>query len=90
LLREDGTLVTCGAHGLEVVSLDVVKLFQHGWRIVGFRIAPPEELRAAVKLIRDGIVTIPVDRTFPMGDAAEAHRYLDRQQHVGKVLLVAE
>lgn len=89
LLREDGTLVTCGAHGLEVVSLDVVKLFQHGWRIVGFRIAPPDELRAAVKLIRDGIVTIPVDRTFPMHDAAEAHRYLDRQQHVGKVLLVA-
>jgi NADPH:quinone reductase-like Zn-dependent oxidoreductase len=90
MLREDGTLVTCGAHGLEVVSLDLVKLFQHGWRIVGFRIAPPDELRAAVKLIRDGVVKILVDKTFPMRDAAQAHRYLDRQQHVGKVLLVAE
>jgi len=89
VLREDGTLVTCGAHGREVVGLDVVKLFQHGWRIVGFRIAPPDELRAAVELIRNGVVKILVDQTFPMSRAAEAHRYLDQRQHVGKVLLVA-
>lgn len=90
VLREDGTLVTCGAHAGERVELDVVELFQHGWRIAGFRIAPPDELRAAVKLIRDGVVTIPVDTTFPVREAAEAHRYLDERQHVGKVLLVAE
>lgn len=88
-LRDDGILVTCGAHAGEIVPLDVVKLFQHGWRITGFRIAPPDELRAAVDLIRSGLVKIPVDKTFPMSRAAEAHRYLDRQQHVGKVLLTA-
>jgi NADPH:quinone reductase-like Zn-dependent oxidoreductase len=88
-LRDDGVLVTCGAHAGEIVPLDVVKLFQHGWRITGFRIAPPDELRAAVNLIRSGLVKIPVDKTFPMSQAAEAHRYLDRQQHVGKVLLTA-
>jgi len=88
-LRDDGVLVTCGAHAGEIVPLDVVKLFQHGWRITGFRIAPPDELRAAVDLIRSGLVKIPVDKTFPMSQAAEAHRYLDRQQHVGKVLLTA-
>ncbi|HEU5385481.1 MAG TPA: alcohol dehydrogenase catalytic domain-containing protein [Streptosporangiaceae bacterium] len=88
-LRDDGILVTCGAHAGEIVPLDVVKLFQHGWRIAGFRIAPPDELRAAVDLIRSGLVKIPVDKTFPMSQAAEAHRYLDRQQHVGKVLLTA-
>jgi NADPH:quinone reductase-like Zn-dependent oxidoreductase len=89
VLREDGVLVTCGAHAGEIVHLDVVKLFQHGWRIVGFRIAPPDELRAAVDLIRSGTVKILVDKTFPISRAAEAHRYLDRQQHVGKVLLTA-
>jgi NADPH:quinone reductase-like Zn-dependent oxidoreductase len=88
-LRDDGILVTCGAHAGEIVPLDVVKLFQHGWRIAGFRIAPPDELRAAVDLIRSGLVKIPVDKTFPVSQAAEAHRYLDRQQHVGKVLLTA-
>lgn len=90
VLRDDGMLVTCGAHAGEVVDLDVVKLFQHGWRIVGFRMAPPDELRAAVDLIRTGVVRIPVDRTFPMSRAAEAHHYLDQRKHVGKVLLVAE
>jgi NADPH:quinone reductase-like Zn-dependent oxidoreductase len=89
VLRDDGILVTCGAHAGEVVGLDVVKLFQHGWRIAGFRIAPPDELRAAVNLIRDGVIRILVDKTFPMSDAAEAHRYVDQQRHVGKVLLVA-
>jgi NADPH:quinone reductase-like Zn-dependent oxidoreductase len=88
-LRDDGILVTCGAHAGEIVPLDVVKLFQHGWRIAGFRIAPPDELRAAVDLIRSGVVKIPVDKTFPVSQAAAAHRYLDRQQHVGKVLLTA-
>lgn len=90
VLRQDGSLVTCGAHARERVELDVVELFQNGWRIIGFRIAPPDELRAAVDLIRNGIVTIPVDKTFPMSQAAQAHRYLDQQRHVGKVLLVAE
>jgi NADPH:quinone reductase-like Zn-dependent oxidoreductase len=89
VLRDDGMLVTCGAHAGEVVKLDVVKLFQHGWRILGFRIAPPDELRAAVDLIRNGVIRVPVDKTFPMRQAARAHRYLEQQQHVGKVLLVA-
>ena len=28
-----------------------------------------------------------VDRTFPLADAAEAHRYLDRREQFGKVVL---
>ena len=89
-LREDGALVTCGAHGRETVDLDVVKLFQHGWRILGFRVAPPDELRAALELIRSGAIRVLVDRTFPLPAAAEAHEHLARRQHVGKVLLVAD
>jgi NADPH:quinone reductase len=90
VLRKDGALITCGAHAKEKVELDVVELFQNGWRVVGFRIAPPDELRAAVDLIRNGVVRVPVDTTFPMSQAAQAHRYLDQQRHVGKVLLVAD
>ena len=89
VLRQDGALVTCGAHAKEKVELDVVELFQNGWRIIGFRVAPPDELRAAVDLVRNGVVKVLVDKTFPISQAAEAHRYLDQQNHVGKVLLVA-
>jgi NADPH:quinone reductase-like Zn-dependent oxidoreductase len=29
-----------------------------------------------------------IDRAFAMQDAAEAHRYLESGEHIGKVLLV--
>jgi NADPH:quinone reductase-like Zn-dependent oxidoreductase len=89
VLREDGTLVTCGAHAGEVVPLDLIPLFRNGWRIVGFRLAAPDDLTASLELIRTGAVKVPIAATFPVSDAAEAHRFLERRQHVGKVLLVA-
>lgn len=90
VLREDGTLVTCGAHAGEEVRLDLIPLFRSGWRILGFRVAPPGELAAALDLIREGRVQVPVAATFGLSEAAAAHRFLERRQHVGKVLLVAE
>jgi NADPH:quinone reductase-like Zn-dependent oxidoreductase len=90
VLRAEGTLVTCGAHAGEVVPLDLIPLFRNGWRIVGFRLAPPDELAAALELIRRGTVKVPIAAAFPVSDAAQAHRFLERRQHVGKVLLVAE
>jgi len=90
VLREEGTLVTCGAHAGEVVPIDLVPLFRNGWRIIGFRLAPPDELATSLDLIRRGCITVPIAATFPVSDAAAAHRFLERRQHVGKVLLVAE
>jgi NADPH:quinone reductase-like Zn-dependent oxidoreductase len=89
VLREDGVLVTCGAHAGEVVPLDLIPLFRNGWRIVGFRVAPPDELEAALRLIRHGQVRVPIAATFPMTDAAAAHRLLEGRENVGRVLLVA-
>jgi len=89
LLRDDGILVTCGAHAGEIADLDVVPLFRHGWRIAGFRVAPPDELEAALGLIRRGLVRVPIAGTFLMSDVAAAHRFIERRQHAGKVLLAA-
>jgi NADPH:quinone reductase-like Zn-dependent oxidoreductase len=88
LLREDGCLVTCGAHAGEVVPLDVIPLFRNGWRILGFRVAPPEELEVSLDVVRQGAVKVPIAATFPVSDAAAAHRFLEERRHVGKVLLV--
>jgi NADPH:quinone reductase-like Zn-dependent oxidoreductase len=89
-LRPDGRLLTCGAHAGEVVSLDVVELFRKGHRILGFRVASPGEIRTALDFVLDGKIAVPVDRTFPMSEAAAAHGYLDERRHVGKVMLVRE
>ena len=90
VLREEGTLVTCGAHAGEVVPLDLVPLFRNGWRVVGFRVAPPADLAASLELIRRGSIKVPIAATFSVSDAAAAHRFLEQHQHVGKVLLVAD
>ena len=37
--------------------------------------------------IADGSVKVIVDKTFPLSEAAAAHKYFDSGAHVGKVLL---
>jgi NADPH:quinone reductase-like Zn-dependent oxidoreductase len=87
-LAPDGRFVTCGAHAGEIVSLDIVELFRRGQRILGFRVASPAEIRASMAMALDGTISVPVDRTFPLAEAAAAHAYLDERRHVGKIVLV--
>ena len=89
-MAPDGRLVTCGAHAGEVVPLDIVELFRHGHRILGFRVATPDEIRTSLAMALDGAITVPVDRTFPTAEAAAAHAYMDERKHVGKIVLVSE
>jgi NADPH:quinone reductase-like Zn-dependent oxidoreductase len=86
-LARDGRLATCGAHGGEVVELDIIELFRRGHRILGFRVAAPEEIKQALRTVLDGRIRVPVARTFPLADAAAAHEFLARREHVGKVVL---
>lgn len=38
--------------------------------------------------VRDGKLSPRVDRTFPMGEASLAHRYIQERRNIGKVVLV--
>jgi NADPH:quinone reductase-like Zn-dependent oxidoreductase len=87
-MAPDGRLVTCGAHAGEVVPLDVVELFRRGHRILGFRVATPDEIRTALQMALDGRIAVPVDRTFPLSAAGDAQAYMDERRHVGKIVLV--
>jgi NADPH:quinone reductase-like Zn-dependent oxidoreductase len=86
-LRPDGRLATCGAHAGEHASVDLVRLFQTGRRILGFRVAAPEEIELALRLALDGRIRIPVAATYDLTDAAAAHAALERREHVGKLVL---
>jgi NADPH:quinone reductase-like Zn-dependent oxidoreductase len=86
-LRLDGRLVTCGAHAGEVVPLDIVRLFQHGHRIIGFGFATDAELREALGHVLEGRLRVPIASTFALPDAGAAHAVMDRREHVGKLLL---
>ena len=88
-MAPDGRLVTCGAHAGEVVPLDIVELFRRGHRILGFRVATPNEIsRRRLRWRWQGRISVPVDRTFRLAEAAEAHAYMAERRHVGKIVLV--
>jgi NADPH:quinone reductase-like Zn-dependent oxidoreductase len=89
-LKPDGRLVTCGAHAGEVVPLDLIELFRNGRRILGFRVATPDEIRSALQLALGGTITVPVARTFSLSEAGAAHAFVDERRHVGKVVLIRE
>jgi NADPH:quinone reductase-like Zn-dependent oxidoreductase len=86
-MAPDGRLVTCGAHAGEVVPLDIIELFRKGYRILGFRVASPDEIREALGLALDGRIRVPIAGTFPLQEATAAHAFMEQRAHVGKIVL---
>jgi len=86
-LRHDGRLVTCGAHAGEIVDLDIVRLFQHGHRILGFGFPSEAELREALSQVLAGRLTVPIAARYPLPEASCAHVALAERTHVGKLVL---
>jgi NADPH:quinone reductase-like Zn-dependent oxidoreductase len=49
-----------------------------------------EELLALKKMIEDGSIKPVVDRTFPMEQAADAHRRVESEQRLGMIAISIE
>jgi putative PIG3 family NAD(P)H quinone oxidoreductase len=96
-LAVNGRLAVIGLQGGVKGELDLGKLLGKRAAITAtsLRGRPLEEKAAIVAAVREhvwplfesGAVRPVVDRTFPMRDAAEAHRVVEASTHVGKVLL---
>jgi putative PIG3 family NAD(P)H quinone oxidoreductase len=56
-----------------------------------FKAALARELEQKVwPLIESGKVRIPIDKTFPLAAAADAHRHMEAGAHMGKIVLTVE
>lgn len=87
-LRTDGTIVTCGGHSGEVVPLDIIPFFRRQLRLVGSKNATLPELRTVMDLVADGKLRPVIHATYPLAEAAQAHRAVDSREVFGKVLLL--
>ncbi|MCX7161380.1 MAG: zinc-binding dehydrogenase, partial [Proteobacteria bacterium] len=57
---------------------------------VAFKAAIAEKLTTRVwPLIESGAIKAVIHQTFPLAEAAAAHRLMESSQHIGKILLVA-
>jgi NADPH2:quinone reductase len=96
-LRTRGYMVLFGAASGAAPPIDPMVLLAKGSifltrPFIGHYIADRAELVERVNdvfnWIANGQLKIHIDKTFPLADVAEAHRYLEDRQSKGKVLLL--
>ncbi|MCL0102332.1 zinc-binding dehydrogenase, partial [Dehalococcoidia bacterium] len=90
-----GRLVTVGNSSRSSAVPDLNKLAQKNVSFCNLSLARQmgfggvmSELAQILKLCSEGVLTAVVDRTFPISQAAEAHRYVSNRKNFGKVLLI--
>ena len=87
-LRMDGTLVSAGQHGGRFCTVDVELLYRRHLNILGTRGATRREQRRVLSLAGEGRLDPVISHVLPLAQAAEAHRILERQEQLGKIVLL--
>jgi NADPH2:quinone reductase len=92
-----GHLVLYGRAGGPTDPLDVATLSARSLKVSGFMVPTvtrnfPEKTRASADhcfaLMREGRLRLHIGKTFPLAEAAEAHRYLESRRSTGKLILL--
>lgn len=86
-LAPGGTLVTCGATTGYDAKIDLRFLFSRQLRLIGSYMGRRADMDTVFSLIAAGKFRPVVDRSFPLAQAPDAHRYLAAKQQFGKVVL---
>jgi NADPH2:quinone reductase len=86
-LAMGGRLVTAGAHGGGMVELDVKRVYMRRLRIIGTAGTHLPDVDKALQAAAAGRIHAIIDRTMPLSEATEAHRILERNQTLGKIIL---
>ncbi len=95
---EDGRIVQIAALGGAEAKINVARLMMKRVTLTGSTLRPrtravkagfAREIEARVwPLVEAGRLKVLVDSTFPLTNAADAHRRMETSQHIGKIVLV--
>jgi NADPH:quinone reductase-like Zn-dependent oxidoreductase len=88
-LKLGGIFVNFGLVGGIRGTLNFRTLFFKQLTLRGSMMGSLDEFRFGLELLKQGKVKPILDRTFPLNEAAEAHRYIESRQVRGKVVLVS-
>ena len=94
---EDGRIVIIAGLGGSRASADFQRLLRNRLTITGSTLRPrPVAFKAAIAdglrrhvwpLLQAGTIKPVIDRTFPLAQAADAHRLMESGVHIGKIVL---
>jgi NADPH2:quinone reductase len=92
-----GHLILYGRAGGPTDPLNVATLSAKSQKVSGFMVPTitrnfPEKTRESAErcfaLMRDGKLKLHIGKTFPLAQAADAHRYLESRESTGKLVLI--
>ena len=96
-LADDGRLVNIGYQSGSKVTVDMMRVMLKRLTLTGstLRIRPTEVKGAIARAVEEralpwvakGRVKIPIDSTFPLAKAGDAHARMESSQHIGKIVL---
>lgn len=89
VLATGGVLVSSGAFAGGSVTLDLQRLYLRNQQVLGVRTGNRDSVRGLWADVGRGFRTV-VDTTFPVSQAAQAHRYVEQQSKIGRVVLTAD
>ncbi|WP_462383552.1 quinone oxidoreductase family protein [Pseudomonas sp. Marseille-QA0892] len=94
-LCDEGTLVSVGNAGGAALTVDLWQAVQRNQSVLGVfmgsvlpRAAVRQTIDAMLADLSQGKLTVPIDREFPLAQAAAAHRYIEDNRIFGRVLLL--
>ncbi len=85
-LRDGGRVVTSGARFGGEVPLDVRDLYTRNLAVLGVRTYNPPAANRLWELVGQGLRPV-IDRVYPIEQVKEAHRSIEDQTNVGRVVL---
>ena len=86
-LAKKGRLVSCGVTTGNIGEIDIRKMYQKQWTIMGSALGTTSELRTIISLAEQGKLSPTIDRVLPLHEAAEAHRIIEARENFGKICL---
>lgn len=87
-IRPFGIVVLYGFMGGELAQINVRELFFTQKQLRGTIFADPEDLQWGLEQVRLGRIKPALDRTFPLNQAAEAHRLITTNDVKGNFVLL--
>jgi NADPH2:quinone reductase len=91
-----GHLILYGRAGGAPEPLNLFRLFEKSTKVSGFVLntvaALPDVMRKGIeesfKLIAEGKLKLLVGKSFPLAQAADAHKFMESRQSTGKLVLI--
>ena len=86
-VRPFGRVVVCGATTGPNPPAQLHRVWWKQLTVLGSTMGTREDFLGAYALVRDGRVSVHVDRVYPLREAAAAHARLESGEQLGKVVL---